>query len=201
MPGPRCGWKERGWVRIDPTAAVAPNRVQQGLYGALPDAAEVPFLARRGGDYQWLRQLALGWDALNIRWNEWVLAYGPDRQKEFLSGLGFGAVDWGEMTVAMVGILGGLALIFLLLRWRSRLPPDPVARAWQRFCARLARQGLRRGAHEGPLDFTERAVAQKPEQAGLIREIGELYARLRYGPAAPSAEVRRLQRLTWRFRA
>jgi len=195
-------WLEgRGWVRIDPTAAVAPNRVQQGLYGALPDAAEVPFLARRGGDYQWLRQLALGWDALNIRWNEWVLAYGPDRQKEFLSGLGFGAVDWGEMTVAMVGILGGLALIFLLLRWRSRLPPDPVARAWQRFCARLARRGLMRGVHEGPLDFTERAVAQKPEQAGLIREIGELYARLRYGPAAPSAEVRRLQRLTWRFRA
>ena len=193
--------EERGWVRIDPTAAVAPNRVQQGLYGALPDANEVPFLARRGGNYQWLRQLALGWDALNIRWNEWVLAYGPDRQKEFLSGLGFGAVDWGEMTVAMVGILGGLALIFLLLRWRSRLPPDPVARAWQRFCTRLARQGLKRGAHEGPLDFTERAVAQKPEQAGLIREIGELYTRLRYGPTAPSAEVRRLQRLTWRFRA
>ncbi len=193
--------EDRGWVRIDPTAAVAPNRVQQGLYGALPDANEVPFLARRGGDYQWLRQLALGWDALNIRWNEWVLAYGPDRQKEFLSGLGFGAVDWGEMTVVMVGMLGGLALIFLFLRWRSRLPPDPVARAWQRFCARLARQGLTRGAHEGPLDFTERAIAQKPEQAGLIREIGELYARLRYGSATPSAEVRRLQRLTWRFRA
>ena len=193
--------EDRGWVRVDPTAAVAPNRVQQGLYGALPDANEVPFLARRGGDYQWLRQLALGWDALNIRWNEWVLAYGPDRQKEFLSGLGFGAIDWGEMTVAMVGILGGLALIFLLLRWRSRLHPDPVARAWQRFCARLARRGLQRGVHEGPLDFTERAVAQKPEQAGLIREIGQLYARLRYGPTAPSAEVRRLQRLTWRFRA
>ena len=192
--------EERGWVRVDPTAAVAPNRVEQGLYGALPDADELPFLARRGGDYQWLRQLALNWDALNIRWNEWVLAYGPDRQKEFLSGLGFGAVDWGQMTVAMVGILGGLALIVLLLRWRSRLPPDPVARAWQRFCARLARQGLTRGAHEGPLDFTERVVAQKPEQAGLIREIGELYARLRYGPVAPSAEVRRLQRLTWQFR-
>ena len=190
--------EERGWVRIDPTAAIAPNRVQQGLYGALPDADGIPFLARRGGDYQWLRQLALGWDALNIRWNEWVLAYGPDRQKEFLSKFGF--IDWAEMTVAMIGALGGLALIFLILRWRSHLPPDPVARAWRRFCARLARQGLRRGAHEGPLDFIERAVAQKPERAGPIREIGELYARLRYGPAAPSAEVRRLQRLTWRFR-
>jgi len=195
-------WLEgRGWVRVDPTAAVAPNRVEQGLYGALPDADELPFLARRGGNFQWLRQLAMGWDALNIRWNEWVLAYGPDQQKKFLSGLGFGAIDWREMTVAMVGAMGGLALIFLALRWWSRLPHDPVARAWQRFCARLARQGLKRGPHEGPLDFTERVVAQKPEWAGSIREIGELYARLRYGPAPPPAEVRRLQRLTWRFRA
>ncbi len=195
-------WLEgRGWVRVDPTAAVAPNRVEQGLYGALPDSDELPFLARRGGDYQWLRQLALGWDALNIRWNEWVLAYGPDRQREFLSGLGFGAVDWGEMIIAMIGMLGGLALLFLFLRWRSRQPPDPAARAWQRFCARLARRGVKRGAHEGPLDFTERAVAQRPEWAAAIREIGGLYARLRYGPSAPAAEVRRLQRLIGRFPA
>ena len=195
-------WLEgRGWVRVDPTAAVAPNRVEQGLYGALPDADELPFLARRGGDYQWLRQLALGWDALNIRWNEWVLAYGPDRQKAFLSGLGFGAVDWGEMIVAMVGMLGGLALLFLFLRWRSRQPPDPAARAWQRFCARLARRGVQRGVHEGPLDFTERAVAQRPEWAAAIWEIGGLYARLRYGPTASAAEVQRLKRLIGRFPA
>jgi len=192
---------ERGWVRIDPTGAVSPDRVQQGLFGALPEAEGLPFLARRGGDYQWVRQLALVWDGLNIRWNEWVLAYGTDRQKEFLSGLGFGPVDWREMTVAMVGMLSGLGVIFLVWRWRSRLHPDPVARAWQRFCTRLARRGLPRGSHEGPLDFTERAAAQRPDRAETIREIGELYARLRYGASASSAEVRRLQQLTWRFRA
>ncbi|MDQ5908344.1 MAG: protein-glutamine gamma-glutamyltransferase [Pseudomonadota bacterium] len=192
---------ERGWVRIDPTGAVSPDRVQQGLFGALPEAEGLPFLVRRGGDYQWVWQLALVWDGLNIRWNEWVLAYGTDRQKEFLSGLGFGPVDWWEMTVAMIGMLSGLGVIFLVWRWRSRLPPDPVARAWQRFCTRLARRGLPRGPHEGPLDFTERAAAQRPERAESIREIGKLYARLRYGASAPSAEVRRLQQLTWRFRA
>ena len=192
---------ERGWVRVDPTGAVSPDRVQQGLFGALPEAEGLPFLARRGGNYQWVRQLALVWDGLNIRWNEWVLAYGTDRQKEFLSGLGFGPVDWWEMTVAMIGMLSGLGVIFLVWRWRSRLPSDPVARAWQRFCTRLARRGLPRGPHEGPLDFTERVAAQRPERAEAIREIGELYARLRYGASAPSAEVRRLQQLTWRFRA
>ena len=61
------------------------------------DAGNLPFLIRRG-DSEWLRQLAMGWDSLNNSWNEWVLAYGPDRQKEFLSGLGFGPVDWADMT-------------------------------------------------------------------------------------------------------
>jgi protein-glutamine gamma-glutamyltransferase len=191
----------RGWVRVDPTGAVAPNRVQEGLYAAVLDQNELPFLMRRGGDGQWLRQLALTWDSLNIVWNEWVLAYGPDRQKEWLSGLGFGPVDWREMTVAMIGALAVLGLIFAVLRWRGRWARDPVVRAWQRFCARLARRGLARGAGEGPLDFTERVATQRPELAAPAREIARLYAALRYGPTAPPAAVRRLGRLVRRFRA
>ena len=129
-----------------------------------------------------------------------MLAYGPDRQKEFLSGLGFGPVDWGEMTIAMIVALSGFGLMFAALRWRSRLARDPVVRSWQRFCARLARRGLARGPHEGPLAFAERVAEQRPEWAGPVREIGRLYSALRYGPVVPPAAVRRLQRLTWRFR-
>lgn len=192
---------ERGWVRVDPTAAVAPNRIQDGLYAAVADPGSLPFLLRRGGHSEWLRQLALSWDSLNNSWNEWVLAYGPDRQKELLSGLGFGPVDWGEMTVAMVVALSGFGLIFAGLRWRSQFSRDPVARSWQRFCARLARRGLARSPHEGPLAFVERVAVQRPELATLAQEIGRLYSALRYGPVTTPAAVRRLQRLTRRFRA
>ena len=195
-------WLEgRGWVRVDPTGAVAPSRVQEGLYAALPDPGVLPFLVRRGGDSEWLRQVALSWDALNNSWNEWVLAYGPERQKEFLSGLGFGPVDWGEMTVAMMVALSGFGLAYAGWRWRSRFARDPVARAWQRFCARLARRGLARGVAEGPLAFAERVAAGRPELATPVWEIARLYAALRYGPVASPNDVRQLQRLTWRFRA
>ena len=192
---------ERGWVRVDPTSAVAPNRIQEGLYSAVTDPDSLPFRMRRGGSGEWLRQLALSWDLLNNSWNEWVLAYGPDRQKELLSGLGFGPVDWGEMTVALIVALSGFGLIFATLRWRRRLARDPVARSWQRFCARLARRGLARGPHEGPLAFAERVAMQRPELAAPVQEIGKLYGALRYGPMAPAAAVRRLQRLTRQFRA
>ncbi|HPF59613.1 MAG TPA: DUF3488 and transglutaminase-like domain-containing protein, partial [Candidatus Competibacteraceae bacterium] len=193
--------EDRGWVRIDPTAAVSPDRIQQGIYAALADTGTLPFLARRDGHYAWLRQLALSWDVLNIRWNEWVLAYGPDRQKEFLSGLGFGTVDWRGMTIAMVAALSSLGVIFITLRWRSRRSRDPVVRAWQQFCHRLAQHGLARGLHEGPLDFTERVIAQRPELAKPVREIARLYTVLRYGPVHPSMAVRQLQRQVRRFRA
>lgn len=191
--------EERGWMRVDPTAAVAPNRIEQGLYEALPDAHELPFLARRGGAYQWVRQLALTWDVLNIRWNEWVLAYGAERQKQFLSGLGFGAVDWAKMIIAMMLALGGLGLIFLLLRWRKLRSSDAIGRAWQRFCASLAWQGVQRGAHEGPLDFTQRACQQLPRLAASIQEISALYVALRYQRVLQNADIKRLQRLSWRF--
>ena len=187
--------EERGWVRIDPTAAVAPNRVRDGVYAAVTDPGGLlPFLARRGGDLEWLRQLALGWDALNIAWNEWVLAYGPQRQRDFLSGLGFGEVDWEEMILALLLALSVLGLVYAGLRWQSRRERDPVARAWQQVCKRLARRGLVRGGHEGPLDFSERVAAARPDLAEAIRALGQHYAALRYGPAASPEQVRQLQR-------
>lgn len=194
--------EERGWVRIDPTAAVAPNRIQDGgLFASITDPQTLPFLMRRGGDSEWLRQLALSWDSFNNIWNEWVLAYGPDRQKEFLSGLGFGPVDWGEMTVAMITALGGLGLAYMGLRWRRRYARDPVVRAWQRFCARLARRGLPRDADEGPLAFAERIAQRRPDLAESAWAISRLYAALRYGPTASPTAVRRLQQSVRQFRA
>src|SRR5690606_12612239 len=70
-------WLEgRGWVRIDPTAAVAPQRIESGI-SSLPAAEELPLLARR--DFSLLRQLFLNWDAVNNGWNQWVLGYNKQR--------------------------------------------------------------------------------------------------------------------------
>ncbi len=192
---------DRGWVRIDPTAAVAPNRIQDGLYAAVADPLALPFLMRRGGDNEWLRQLALSWDSFNSIWNEWVLAYGPDRQKEFLSGLGFGPIDWGEMSIAMVVVLSSLGLVYASLRGHRRYARDPVARAWQCFCARLARRGLVRGADEGPVAFATRVATCRPDLAVFVWEISQRYAALRYGPTMSPAAVRQLQQWVRRFRA
>ncbi len=189
-----------GWVRIDPTSAVAPNRIEQGLYAAVEDTGLLPLMARR--DYAWMRQLVLGWDSLNNAWNEWVLAYGPERQREFLSKLGFGPVDWQQMILAMVILLALLSSIFALLyAWNNRTSCDPIAQAYQRFCTRLARCQLPRAAAEGPLTFAERVSAQRPDLAASVQKITTLYSNLRYGSIATAQDIKTLQKLTRDFKA
>jgi hypothetical protein len=189
----------KGWVRVDPTAAVAPERVEQGLYAAVADPNALPFLTRR--DNAWWRQIILVWDVLNNAWNESVLAYGPERQRELLSNIGFWSMDWPGMTVALVLSLIGAGLVMVGLQaWYRRAAVDPVAGAYQRFCAKLARRGLAREAHEGPLDFAERLTRRRPDLAAQVRLIGRLYARLRYGRPTSEDLVRRLRRLVRLFR-
>lgn len=123
----------QGWIRVDPTAAVAPSRVEQGISAALPADEVLPMLSRI--DIDWLRTMRNRWEALNNGWNQWVLGYNPERQREVLSRLGFKAPDWRSMT-ATLAVLCGLTL--LIISWRTlyqHSTADPAQRAWRRYCA------------------------------------------------------------------
>ena len=188
-------WLEgRGWVRIDPTAAVAPERVEQGLFAAVADPQTLPLLVRR--DNPWLRQLVFGWDYLDNAWNEWVLAYGPDRQRALMASLGLRDADWRAMAVILMTVLGVTGAIALAYQaWYRRRLSDPATRIYRRFCAKLARRGLVRSGHEGPLAYAERVAAQRPDIGAQVKLIAGLYAGLRYGRLAGVEPLRRLRRL------
>ena len=182
---------ERGWVRIDPTAASAPARIEQNLAAAVPAGDPLPFLAGAGLD--WLRAVRYRWWAVSNAWNQWVLGYNPQRQVELLSRLGMDAPDWRKMTAALAVLCGTLLLALAggLLYRRPRL--DPAARLWRKLGRRLARRGLARQDWEGPLDYAQRVAAARPEHGDEIIAISRLYAGLRYGQCTPSRldELRR----------
>ena len=54
------------WERVDPTAAVAPSRIERGIGAALPAGERVPYLARI--EMTWLKSLRLHWDSVNYHW-------------------------------------------------------------------------------------------------------------------------------------
>lgn len=180
----------QGWVRVDPTAAVAPSRIEQGIAAALPESDPLPVVVRLDAD--WARQLRNRWEAANNAWNQWVLGYNPQRQREVLSRLGLQQPDWQEMT-ATLAVFCALALLAVTL-WTlpRRRRRDPVQHAWQIVCARLARHGIRRAEWEGPVDFAERVAREKPELAALAATAAGHYADLRYG-RSDGGQLRRLQ--------
>jgi len=175
----------RGWVRIDPTAISAPSRINSNLAAAVPAGEELPFLAR--SDLAWLRELRYRLDAVTNGWNQWVLGYNPQRQRDLLAGLGMKEPDWRSMTAVLSVLCGGVMLGLTIWILRNRLRVDPALVAWRRFTARLARRGIVWQPWEGPLDFAGRAAGQAPDQAERVGEIAQLYARLRYGPS-PQAD-------------
>ncbi len=188
---------DRGWVRVDPTAAVAPNRIEQGIANALP-AGEALFLSEPS---PWLKQLKFSWDAFNNSWNQWVLGYDQERQVSFFARLGFGILSWQDLGLYLLIGIGGAFGLLALFTLRTRHPHrGKVERAYALFCKRLALAGMARDPAEGPLDFAARGKTQYPGQASNIDAITRLYVALRYGADTKAEWVKDLEDLVRRFK-
>lgn len=182
----------RGWMRVDPTAQVAPRRITGDLSAALPAGDARPLLMRP--QLEWLRQVRLRWEAVSHAWDRWVLGYNSEQQNAFLRRLGLGRTDW--VTLAGLISLIGVGLFGLLFAWAQlkRRNSDPLDMAWDAFCAKLARAGLSRADWEGPLDYGNRIASARPEHAASLSRITHTYATLRYGRHTTADDVRSLAR-------
>ena len=187
----------RGWTRVDPTAAAIPRRIDFGLARALPEMGGLPLL--RPG-LEWLRGARYQWEALAHKWNVWVLGYGAERQRDLLLSLGMRDADWQKLTALLFTFLGAMTVVLLAWSLRRLARPDPVQKAWQAFCGKLAAQGVARAAHEGPRDYSARAARALPASRRAILRIGSLYIRLRYGSEASAPAAARLRRLVRELR-
>jgi len=177
---------DAGWVRVDPTAAVSPLRIQQGLANALPASDPLPLFRRVRAD--WLRSARHTWDAVSNGWNQWVLGYTPERQTRFLSAIGFPDISWRDMVIALWAATGSLMLVFALAmvrRLRAK-EADQVQRCWLAFCASMAARGVHRRRSEGPRDFAQRSAQTVPALRDRIDNIAGLYIQMRYGRGDPA---------------
>ncbi|MBN2232595.1 MAG: DUF3488 domain-containing transglutaminase family protein [Deltaproteobacteria bacterium] len=184
----------QGWRRIDPTAAVSPTRIAAGIADALPPDTGLPYFIDPAN--RLAHRLTLVWDTVNSRWNHWVLGYGPELQREFLSR--FGIRDWQTTAAAItVGFLvaGLLVAMLLILPGRVGRRHDPIITAYARFCRRLGRHGLAPHPGEPPLAHAHRIGTVRPDISAAAMNIAVLYNRLRYGTNRPPELVKRLHQL------
>jgi transglutaminase-like putative cysteine protease len=185
-----------GWQRVDPTAAVAPERVEHGFSEALQEELTenrvLPFGARDIAALQWLR---LRWDSVNYSWSKWILNYDADRQMQVLENW-LGAVTPWRIAAFILGVsalvIGAVAISLLRQRVKHKL--HVIDRHYLRYTRVLQRLGLERAPAEGPDSYAERVEAQYPELGAAARRVAYLYKRMRYELPAGAAHKREDQR-------
>ena len=142
-------WQEGiGWRRADPTAAVAPDRIQRSIYlqpnrGFVVEAVNAwsPTL---------LAQLRSSWEAANNRWNQWVLNYSRGQQLQTLRNLGVDDATWQDLALLLIASLTALALGGAAWAWWEHRRQDPWARLFARVRRALSKAGIDAPAHAGP---------------------------------------------------
>lgn len=176
----------QGWVRVDPTSAIAPERI----FNDARSASETTGAWYASG---WLNRWKDQVDLVSYWWTQRVVQFSAMRQRQLLRDFGLDAPS-PQLSIALLvagATLGLLPALWLLVAHRTR--KDPLLAQWRAFCADLERLGVRRLPHEGPENFTRRAALELPRHATWIQRIGQCFIRLRYagpGDAIDASQVR-----------
>jgi transglutaminase-like putative cysteine protease len=176
-----------GWRRVDPTAAVALERVE---YGASDAAFEgIGETWGFSAPSRLAHQATMAWDMINAKWNDWILGYGPDKQNSFMQWLGMHEPTWRKMMLTLIALVVGIImLISLMLIWRYQPPRrDEAALLYARF---VKKTGIEPRTGETARLFALRARDSGRLPAATVDRVTEAYLDARYGAADEAATSR-----------
>lgn len=167
----------RGWVRVDPTAAVAPERVYDTLAERQPG---------RIGNFSGLVPMFNASDWMRRGWNDFVLGYDAQRQQRLLDPFGMNSLGTRGL-ILIFGFIAGLALAWMAwLIARGEREHDPLLRAWRRLGARYVRLGQGRFSHEPAQVWAERVGADVPKAGQTLRSLSQRFSNARYADSGKS---------------
>ncbi|MBC3882103.1 DUF3488 domain-containing transglutaminase family protein [Undibacterium sp. LX40W] len=189
-------WIENeGWVRVDPTAAVAPDRILKNLNATQKTTGLSGLVSNMMSQNGFMNEIRMRWSALNNTWNQWVLNYNETKQNDLLRSLGLKDVDWQNALVSLF-LIGLLVLGFLslpLLRPRTQLAP--LDKLYFTLCVTLKKRGLGKSEFEGPRDFLKRLEPHLNETDFLVvQQIINHYIDQKYGRQTSALTTQELKR-------
>lgn len=179
-------WLEGGgWVRVDPTAAVSPERIEYGLEQALAEEgsflSDSPLSPLRYRSIDWINRLRLQYDALSYRWQSWMVGFDSEAQLDVLR-RAFGQISVRRFLAFALLAFAALSLaIAVPLLWHHRPHRDPLARAVRRLLRTLRRSGVEPMPGEAPGALLERAARTHREHADELLRLRLLLLDLLYG--------------------
>lgn len=174
-------WLEgKGWQMIDPTAAVAPNRIEQGINEALNES-DLELVSSAWQSSSLLLQLQIRWDAATYVWQRWVLNYDTETQEGLLSRLLGGTERWRlTLWLLALGLVGAALFAWMLMRNQQSQTLRPEVRAIQKLEQKLAQSGHIRTPGETLGDFIQRLLNAHPEYKQALEAIHQLFVQIAY---------------------
>ena len=171
-----------GWIRADPTAAVAPERIDRsrrlvatpGLMAGAIGTMSPALLAQ-------LRGL---WEGTNNRWNQWVLNYSPSQQLDVLKHFGFESPSREDLATLLIGTLSSLALLGAAWAWWDQHRVDPWSRQMHRLRDALKSLGVESAVHDTPRALAGRVQNRFGEAGDPLMALLVALERQRYSAEA-----------------
>jgi transglutaminase-like putative cysteine protease len=168
------------WVRVDPTSAVAPQRIDSqqrltapsGVFGGVISSLWTSTLGNDG--YNPLLQLRAVWDAVNNTWNQKILNYSEATQLNVLKNLGFTSPSWADLSYVLIAMIVAVSLLGIAWTTWDKRQHDPWLRLLSSVRTRLAKTGFTSPANMSPRELAYIAVnhfgaSAKPLAAWLIQ--------------------------------
>jgi hypothetical protein len=174
---------KQGWVRVDPTAAIPPGNIENTADAIRLNSTlkkpETLFKTSWFGEQ--LKQIGYAFDAMNNRWNQWVLGYNNKTQKAFFEAIGIKEITWQGLSQLLFTILAVLtALLAYIVFSNQSQKLDDIQKYYFKFLKKLKKYDLVKAPSEGAGDFCGRAVLKQPGKEQAIKSITQLYQELRY---------------------
>lgn len=177
---------DEGWVRIDPTSAVAPENILDTFESA---AGTESYFGERS---MFSPFLDYG-DFIKSRWNDWVVGFNAARQESLFKGLGVQQIQRWQLLILLMAVSASLSYaLFLFLNRKPGTRLAPVEAAWKSLLSGLGKRGFSKHMHETALDFTRR-LEGKVSWSGTLTDVGARYTQWRYG--TPEFSTEQLQSL------
>ncbi|MES2192761.1 MAG: DUF3488 and transglutaminase-like domain-containing protein [Pseudomonadota bacterium] len=159
----------RGWVRVDPTSAVAPGRTGSFQRLTAPQGVVAQALGTISPGFS--LQLRATWEAVNNAWNQWVLNYTQGKQLNLLKDIGFESPSWADLSYVLIAIVVAAATLGAAWTLWERVQHDPWLRLLARARRRLAKAGIESTAATSPRQLAEKLKAMNSEGDARIRPL------------------------------
>jgi len=200
-------WLEgEGWVQVDPTAAVAPGRIEFGSQFTFQEDEnflddEVFSMLKFRSSSSLVNDLILRMEMIDYSWNRFVLNYDVGVQFALFNSV-FNSVTKQKIIYALLGLffLVIAVVAIIVLRKPAEKPQTPANQLYLKFCRFLADNGISRHAGEPPLHFRERVCTLRPKWANEVSRITEIYMDIAFNDNQPGLFEDKLLKLKQEIR-